>query len=384
MRMFIGLLIPSVLFFSSCSTHDSLQPPKHTILFILDGMACGTLEKIDTPTLQQLEEAGVYYPEVHLILPAHLERNDEVNDPHYYPWGCSLPNIPLMTGTIFVGMDGLKENMVQHSFEDFPTAFIANDDAYEELRYGFNVYYRYGSEQIDQVDYSGVIEKSKEIFTTENPRFIRIHMQGTGSAGYFDYNAGTNIWAENSLYRREIMRADSVLGYFIEWLKETGRWDETVMIVMGDHGQNDEGWHAPYVGQAQKQPVLIVGKGIKKGRVFEYAEAIDISPTIAYINHVDQPAHSLGRVLKEIFTGESEKLEIKQNIKQLNRLLLEHHSLLSDYSSGPGNIEFEALNKEFLTIETIGSWHQRFRTLDDLVEHESEILLGLRDLFPEK
>lgn len=370
--VFIFIQIPG------CTEKEQNTTPERTILFILDGMATGTLEKIAVPNLVEMKNSGVYYPEVHLILPTHLDKNMDRESQNYYPWGCSLPNVPIMTGTIFIGMDSLKQHMIQHSFQNSKTAFIVNDGAYEELRYGFDIYNRYGVTLEDQFDYEGVIEESKKIIENENPQFMRIHFQGTGTAGYFDRDAGTNIWADDSKYRHEMQRADSVFGDFISWLKTTDRWNNTTMIVMGDHGQNDEGWHAPYIGRANKQPIIFTGYNIKKGKVFGYAESTDIAPTIACLNNVEPPEFNIGRALKEIKTGEPDEANPERKIEKLNNLLLKHHSLLMQ-NANARDPEFEKINQSFFTVETIGTWHRHFDNLDDLIEHQQKILQILEE-----
>jgi len=381
LNQFITLSVIIFVFIqiSGCAEKKENSIPERTILFIIDGMATGTLENIAVPNLIELKNSGVFYPEVHLILPAHLDRNMDKDSQNYYPWGCSLPNVPLMTGTVFIGLDSLKQHMIQHSFQNSKTAFIVNDGAYEELRYGFDIYNRFGSTLEDQLDYTGVIEESKKIIENNDPQFMRIHFQGTGSAGYFDRNAGTNIWAADSKYRYEMRRADSVFGDFVNWLKATERWNETTFIVMGDHGQNDEGWHAPYIGQANKQPIIFAGCNIKKEKTFEYAESIDIAPTIAFLNNVLTPEFSIGRALREIKVGEPDNVDPERKIEKLNNLLLKHHNLLIQNTSAR-TPEFEKINQSFFTLETIGIWHRHFNNIDQLIEHEQRILTRLEEI----
>jgi len=363
----------------ACQNQSNNAEDTSTILLILDGMACGTLENLDVPNLQKLKDEGVYYPSVHLILPAHLERNEDRQDPGYYPWGCSLPNIPLMTGTIFVGLDGLKDHMIQHSFTESTTAFVVNDGAYEELRYGFDIYRRYGSEMEDQFAYTEVFDESRKIITDHHPEFMRIHLQGTGSAGYLDMNAGISIWDEHSNYHREIMRADTALGDFMQWLRETGRWNNTRLVVMGDHGQNDEGWHAPYKGQAQIQPVIIFGPGIKENKVFDYAESIDICTTITHWHGVSKPKFSQGRVLTEAIQGQPDTAPETGPVQRLNALLLEHHVLMDKISDAQMR-QIADLNRDFYTIETIGSWHRHFESIEELISHQEDVLAAMKKM----
>jgi hypothetical protein len=357
--------------------------PHLTILFIIDGMACGTLERLDLPMLHDIRDNGVYFPDLALPLPAHLERNDDVGSERYYPWGCSLPNVILQTGSLFIGASGLKENMIQHSFPEGTTAFVVNDDAYDELRYGYTYYVRYGHEEKDQYDYSGVLQTAQHIIAQRDLRFIRIHLQGPGSAGYLDMLAGRGLWSDQSMYRCEMVRADSALADFIAWLQKTGRYNHAALIVMGDHGQNDEGWHAPYVGQAHNQPVLFCGCGIKKGKIILGGSSLDIAPTICYMNEVDLPLQNMGRILHQVFAGKTEGEIGTSRIEQLNNALLQHHQLMERIPASQQSPEFVKVNEKFSTIECIGNWHNRFAGLEELVRHEERILHELQSLVPQ-
>ncbi|QGN06532.1 sulfatase [Halorhabdus sp. CBA1104] len=57
------------------------------------------------------------------------------------------------------------------------------------------------------------------------------------------YNAGAyeiddEEWADiRSLYDAEIAYMDHQIGQLFEWLKETGRWEETMVVVCADHGE---------------------------------------------------------------------------------------------------------------------------------------------------
>lgn len=74
---------------------------------------------------------------------------------------------------------------------------------------------------------------------------------------------------------------DSLLGDFVRWLKNENLWKSTVIIVMGDHGQADTGWHPPYESGSYTTQMVVAGTGIKHGAEYDYAEIIDVAPTIA-------------------------------------------------------------------------------------------------------
>jgi arylsulfatase A-like enzyme len=208
---------------------------------------------------------------------------------------------------------------------------------------------------------------------------MRIHWQGPGSAGYQDMNEGVSIWDERSNYRREIVRADSTVGHFVAWLKDNDLWKATRLFVMGDHGQNDEGWHAPYVGQAQRQPVIICGNGIKEGKEYSYAEAVDICTTIAHLHGVPKPKFSQGRVLTEAIQGQPDTAPETGPVQRLNALLLAHHALLEQIDEEQIK-KIRDLNRQFHTIETMGTWHRHFKSVEALISHQEDVLTAMKNM----
>jgi len=108
--------------------------PDRVILFIIDGLSTKAPERIAMPHFNELKQKGVYYKAMHLPLPGHPEKGPD------YPWSCSLPNPMLMSGTPFVGMEGIRKSMIQHSFEPKETAFIVNARSYLDVSGGFGTY----------------------------------------------------------------------------------------------------------------------------------------------------------------------------------------------------------------------------------------------------
>jgi arylsulfatase A-like enzyme len=93
--------------------------------------------------------------------------------------------------------------------------------------------------------------------------------------------------ALRTLYRYMVQHTDQRLGRMIEVLKETGRWENTVLIVTSDHGQafgeHGELFHLNGVVDSMLRIPMIyrpVG-GVKGGRVGKgWASLVDIAPTV--------------------------------------------------------------------------------------------------------
>src|SRR6185369_276526 len=89
------------------------------------------------------------------------------------------------------------------------------------------------------------------------------------------------------LYDSNVSYQDDLLGQLIEKLQGAGIWDQTMLIVTADHG--DEQWEDGRVGHGGSNrdmlvhvPLLIHYPAlVGKGKYTEGAESVDIVPTIA-------------------------------------------------------------------------------------------------------
>ncbi|NJK94241.1 MAG: sulfatase-like hydrolase/transferase [Bacteroidales bacterium] len=282
------------------------------ILLVVDGLTSGAVEKIPLNYLGKLKQEGVYYKELYLSLAAHPKQNNDVNDPCYYPWSSSIPNPVMMTGTVFIGQTGIKETLLQYSYRSLGknTAFLVNSNAYEEIAIGYDLFRQDWTSDDD----SPVFEAAQKTIKETDPWFIRIHLQTTGAGGYRDMRAGLNIWEQFSDYRARVTKADSLIFQFVQWLKANDYWEETVLFICGDHGQSDKGGHPPFEPGGDKTSLLILGKGIKKGVSYDYAEMIDIAPTIAFFKMFQHQNIARDKFLKKLL------LE-KKNYKNEKKIL---------------------------------------------------------------
>ncbi len=337
--------------------------PDRTILFIMDGLCVGAPERIPLPNFQNLKKQGCYYKEVHAPLAAHPKGKN------FYSHTCSVGNPVMMTGTVLFRPG---DQMIQDVFEEKKTAFVTNSKSYLSVSEGFDIYH-----VIDQnppSDDVPVVTKAKDIIERTDPVFMRVHLQGPGRGGYdgsVDRNKDKpwyrNIWHPASLYVTRMKKADRLLGEFVAWLEATGRMEKTVMIVTSDNGQTVTGGHPPYAAGSSTVSMLIFGAGIKKGCIFDYAEIIDIVPTITYIHEISSPNNCKGRVLLESIVGSgNDTIPKDRYMERLNNTLLEQHKLYSVVQDLP------------VTIEEIAKWHERFRDMKTLVEYSEKISSAMK------
>jgi len=269
--------ITIALFLTMCSFVISMAQPveKKVILFMIDGLHWEAPEKLHMPVFNALIEKGTYIQKSYMLLPHHPTIGD------YSKFNsCSFPNPVLHQGTIFLKPEN---KMIQEVFSpEQQTAFVVNTSAYQSVSRGFTTCIMDDTLSDDQV-----VEQAIEILETQEPIFMRIHLQTPGSKGFevsqsvSNKSYYRNIFANGSPYIDAVENSDKLLGKFIAFLKKSGAWNETVLIITSDHGQSNIGWHPMFDEDSWMTPLLFVGPGIAQGRRLSYFEHTDLAPTIA-------------------------------------------------------------------------------------------------------
>jgi arylsulfatase A-like enzyme len=108
----------------------------------------------------------------------------------------------------------------------------------------------------------------------------------------------------SQLYDGEVRYLDEHLGQLFDWLNAEGLYDDTLIILTGDHGEEfqEHGgwWHGQTLYQEQIAVPLII-KYPQQARagsvVVELVRSLDIAPTILDVSSVPIPASMMGRSL---------------------------------------------------------------------------------------
>jgi hypothetical protein len=151
------------------------------------------------------------------------------------------------------------------------------------------------------IDVLGKTQKDKPfcayLYSTDTHRPYRPHEQ-------FAY--GSSI---NDLYDGEISYLDFHLGRLFDWLAETGRADDTMIVIMADHGESlgERGVfkHSTLLYNEQTHvPLIIHVPGIEPRVVNDYVSTVDLSPTILNAVGLDYPMECAGVSLVPLMRGE--------------------------------------------------------------------------------
>jgi arylsulfatase A-like enzyme len=96
-----------------------------------------------------------------------------------------------------------------------------------------------------------------------------------------------------SLYDGEIRYMDELIGRFLEWLRDTGLYDETVVVFTSDHGEEFAergrvGVHSHTLAdELLRVPLLIRVPGLEPRTVRRQARLLDLAPTLLALMDLD-------------------------------------------------------------------------------------------------
>lgn len=385
--MNIKYIIFSFLFLiGTLDSSLSLSPgPERVILFLIDGLHWQAPSRISMPVFNSLVKEGTFIERSWMILPHHPTVGDYSN----YN-SCSFPNPMLHAGTIFIRPGN---RYIQEVFSSVrQTVFIVNESDYYSVARGFTT-------QIMDPAMSDrqVVDQAILILKQQDPVFMRIHLQSAGVLGTTvalnsegkPYSG--NIFAKGSPYITAVEEADGLLGEFVAFLKKSGKWEGTVLIISSDHGQSIQGWHPMFDEDSWVTPMVFAGKGIARQRELPYFEHTDLAPTIAWLLGSEAPNSDggSGKAVKEILEG-TDKNDYHPGmfIKTLNQQVKEYNMLkarmLLEAGKKPSLLnELAALENENLTPEPfyhqdrITDWYKA-GSVNHLIEANEKVLQRMR------
>jgi hypothetical protein len=354
------------------------EGPKRAILFIIDGLHWQAPERLALPHVGELVEKGVWVEKSWLIMPHHPVTGE---------WArlhnSSIPNPVMLAGTLFIEPE---HRLIQ---EVFPRAMIsahaAGSSSYHSVNRGSTVSIVRDLPDAEVVDHAIAFMRDHDV------RYLRVHLQRTGSAGMQCFRTEEDvpwrkhIWGEGSPYIQAVLEADKQLGRFVAALKELGKWDDTFFILTSDHGQADFGWHPLLPLESWLCPMVFVGPGIAKGQQLDYAEAIDIIPTVCEFLNLEIPnqngatGHSLAATLRDPANAPVRT----HYIREINEVLREYYLLRAEvtlraHTQDPG-LENTLLlvTRNVYDMDRFADWH-RAGSLETLLRINREAVTALK------
>ena len=273
---------------------------KHVVLIGIDGWAAHDFENAhNVANLTYLMHGGAYSMHKRSVIPSSSAINwasmfmgvgPEMHG--YTTWGSKTPEVASIT----TNEHGIFPSIFSVIREQCPEAETGCTFEWDGIKYLIDTlaishveFFKEGGKAVEAncdriVQY--ILEKKPVFFA---PCFDGLdgtgHNKGWYTEDYYDYLA----------------RIDQCVGRIVQALKDAGIFDDTVIIVTGDHGGHDQG-HGTLDMRDMESPLVIYGKNVRVGlQIEEPIVQYDIAATIAYILDLKTPESWRGRPVRQVF-----------------------------------------------------------------------------------
>jgi hypothetical protein len=292
-----------------------------------------------------------------------------------------------MAGTIFIDEETVYFN--EQFFPKQTAAFAVNAIDYRTLIKNYHyVYQKAGSD-------AEAMAAALKFMEMGQPAFLSIHLQDTGEGGVASMRGAADapwkndIWQPESPYRRNLAIADRLLGEFVQGLAKLGLLETTAFVVVGDHGQADTGWHPLEFWDPAVTTAVLWGAGIVPQAAIDYAELIDIGPTICALMGVSSPPTAVGVAIGGALAGGEAASSPRPRLQEtMNAQFMDFRTAKAELDAylvrsdspakGLNYARFNNITRNFYGIDRFIEW-PRFKSVAELVEQNGEALKSLRE-----
>lgn len=318
----ILLLLGGVFLFRKNTSIQNPQPePYNLILVSIDTVRTDYLQLYNpsgasTPNLNRLAESGFVFTDaisqVPFTLPSHCTMLTGTYPMKHKVQENTATKLPESALTL---AEVLKSN--GYNTAGFVGSIVL--ETHTRINQGFDFYDdSFNFHDIKMEDRSGIQKDADSVYRSFQ-RWLQKKNPGKYFAFLHFYDAHTpydppasfapkNQTPEN-LYRGELQYVDSVIGKLVDDLQTSGGWNNTILLITGDHGEmfgeHQEAGHGYFVYQeALKVPLLVVvPRHVGKTTVDATVQLVDLMPTLLELMQVSVPASIQGKSFAGAFQG---------------------------------------------------------------------------------
>ncbi|MDP4237838.1 MAG: alkaline phosphatase family protein [Bacteroidota bacterium] len=294
-----------LLFFLSCLFPNATLATgniKHVIVIGVDAMSVGGIKQANTPHFHEYMRNGAYSLRTRNVLPT-----------------ISAPNWEAMLTSSGVALTGVTSNDWRNDNYSLPPAVTTENSRYPDIFYvlkrsdptlktasihqweGFGYLYDHHFVDIDATckDERATTDKVIEVIKKEKPNFLFIHFDQCDHAGHV-------FGHMTPKYIRAVESADQLASEIVNSTKEAGIFDETLFIIVADHGGKGKD-HGHETLQGNEVPFILYGKSVKKGyEIPALVRLYDVGATAAFVFQAEMPQAWEGRPVECAFEGSAE------------------------------------------------------------------------------
>jgi arylsulfatase A-like enzyme/Flp pilus assembly protein TadD len=279
-----------------------------------DHLGCYGYKEIKTPNIDALAADGTRFERAFAVVPVTLPSHTTMLTGTY----------PMLSGMHDFSVNKLSAQqptlasvLKQTGYTTGAVVGSAVLDSRFGLNQGFDFYYdhfdfsRLDEANLDEMERPGnqVADLTLDWLNKTWPKkfFLWMHLYDP----HFPYNPPEPYQTQYAgrLYDGEIAFADEQVGRLVRFLKDKGIYQNTVIVLAGDHGEglgeHGEKTHGFFIyNSTMHVPLIIRLPEIKGGQtVEEMVSLVDLTPTVLGAVGVDVPAEAQGKSLLALVRG---------------------------------------------------------------------------------
>jgi len=323
LRALIGLSVLGTLCAAASSVSTKTPPPDIFLITIdtlrADHVHCYGYTNVATPSLDALAKDGVRFTQAFTpspitntshasILTGLLPGSHGVTDfavplSAAHPTVAELLKVKAYHTAAFIGAVILDSKTLAPGFD-------RGFDFYDNFPKHSSTKSRWGRVERRGMD---VVQHAERWLSglPAGPHFVWVHLYDPHDP--YEPPMPYSQTYKDHLYDGEIAYADSALAHFIAYLKRVGKYRDSIIVAVGDHGEglgeHHEDTHGIFLYDSTTHVPLIVKlpEGLSAGTVVTaQVRTIDIVPTLLELAGAPAPQKRDGESLKSYFAGKDE------------------------------------------------------------------------------
>ena len=288
---FIALL--TALCFSC--TKPKSHEVEHVFYIGMDGWGSYSVEQSDMQNIKKMMAEGAWTLEKRTVLPSHSATNWDamftgVGPEQHGFWECCSVKPDLEPDV--KNVDGIFPTVFTYLREKEPDAEIGCLHEWSGIKYLIDTLAFSYHAKVPQAE---LCEASRKYILEKKPRFAAFIYDDPDHVGH-------GIGHDTPELYKKLKELDLWIGQIVDAIDEAGILDKSVIVVTSDHGGINTG-HGGITMEEMRTPLIIWGKGIKKGYCFDDVPTVqqDVAAVLADLLGVKLPDYCRGRSIDSIF-----------------------------------------------------------------------------------
>lgn len=280
MKLLYHFLILCVLVAGGISCAKTADTPPRMVIIGIDGWGSAYLDSLPMPVIRGLMAEGAYTFHKRSVMPSSSGINwaaifnglpPQLSG--FVKWNSEAPAFPVCD----VPENGIPITVFTLYRQRYPQAKIEALYEWESVKFtldtlAFDMQRRTPLED----DTDSTTKEVIDLLKNDRPDMFYVHFDAVDHAGH------TFGWGTPE-YNEQVAVMDRNVGLIIDACKEAGLYDNTLFVLVSDHGGKGKGHGGPSIEELEA-PFIVIGPGISKGKEIEgYMMQYDISATLAKV-----------------------------------------------------------------------------------------------------